>query len=253
MNQHFKAWLATATICAGFTVTADSHAALETTLGGQAYYDTGLNVTWLANANLAASNSFGVSGIDASGWMTWNTAMNWIGAMNAANYLGYNDWRLPTTGPVNGVAITLPGAPSYETYDGSADIGYSISAAGTVYAGSKASEMAYLFYNTLGNKAYVDFSGGVQLANWALNGVGPFTNLDALNTYWSSTPYSSNAAWNFDFDFGAQNEGYKTAHYYAWAVRTGDSPLPVPEPGMSGLLLSGLLTLAWKARQRRNG
>ena len=76
-------------------------ATLISKLGGQVVYDTDLDITWLANANLAATNSFGVSGIDTDGTMAWDTATNstsgWIAGMNTANYLGYNDWRLPTT------------------------------------------------------------------------------------------------------------------------------------------------------------
>ena len=39
-------------------------------------------------------------------------------------------------------------------YDGSSDVGYNVSAPGTVYEGSTGSEMAYMFYNNLGNLAY---------------------------------------------------------------------------------------------------
>ncbi len=53
--------------------------------GNGLIYDTDLNVTWLADANLAMSNTFGVSGIDSNGHMTWFTAQNWISAMNTAN------------------------------------------------------------------------------------------------------------------------------------------------------------------------
>ena len=79
-----------------FTATG-ANAALTSALGGQVVNDTDRNIVWLANANLADTNSFGVSGINANGTMSWFTAQNWIGAMNTANYLGYNDWRLPTT------------------------------------------------------------------------------------------------------------------------------------------------------------
>jgi len=42
--------------------------------GGGLIYDDVLDITWLQDANLAASNTFGVGGIDAAGWMTWDTA-----------------------------------------------------------------------------------------------------------------------------------------------------------------------------------
>jgi uncharacterized protein DUF1566 len=58
-------------------------------------YDAALNITWLADADLAARNTFGVQGINADGSMTWKTAKKWIDAMNAADYLGHNNWRFP--------------------------------------------------------------------------------------------------------------------------------------------------------------
>ena len=77
-----------------------ANAALVERLGGLAYYDTDIDITWIANANLAASNTFGVVGINIDGSMDWATANSWINAMNidgGIGYLGYNDWRLPIT------------------------------------------------------------------------------------------------------------------------------------------------------------
>src|SRR5580693_2785041 len=72
---------------------------------GLTVYDTVNNVTWLANANLAAANRFTIpvcsSGatpcVNASGSMSYQAAAAWVAAMNAANYLGHSDWQLPTT------------------------------------------------------------------------------------------------------------------------------------------------------------
>jgi hypothetical protein len=47
-------------------------------------------VTWLANANLAATKSFCVRGISPDGSVSGTRAQEWIAAMNAANYLGSN-------------------------------------------------------------------------------------------------------------------------------------------------------------------
>ncbi len=74
---------------------------------GTTVYDTVNNVTWLADANLAASNRFGLpvcngsdpqpTCVNASGSMSYQAAAAWVAAMNAANYLGHNNWQLPTT------------------------------------------------------------------------------------------------------------------------------------------------------------
>jgi hypothetical protein len=39
--------------------------------------------------------SFGVQGINPDGSMTWPTSQQWIDALNAHNYLGHSDWRMP--------------------------------------------------------------------------------------------------------------------------------------------------------------
>jgi hypothetical protein len=62
---------------------------------GQTIHDAALNINWLANANLAATQTFGVKSIHADGSMTYKTAVAWIAAMNAADYLGHDNWRLP--------------------------------------------------------------------------------------------------------------------------------------------------------------
>jgi Protein of unknown function (DUF1566) len=210
-----------------------ANAALLSRAGGQAYYDDVLDITWLANANLADTNDFGVAGINANGSMTWSTAQSWIGAMNAANYLGTNTWRLPTVEPLNGSTFNYTGS-----YNGSTDAGSNQSEQGTAYAGSTGSEMAHLFYNTLNNKGYCDpllSTGGIcssPQAGWGLSNVGPFSNFQSKD-YWSGTEYAPNTsyAWRFNFFDGNQNMGgSKASHMYsAWAVRSGDiAPVPVP-------------------------
>jgi hypothetical protein len=96
------------------TVSTVSNAALISKLGGQVVYDTDLDITWIADANLATSNTFGLQlnenlgthpsdssgangAISSDGSMDWPAALYWIDAMNAANYLGFTNWRLPTT------------------------------------------------------------------------------------------------------------------------------------------------------------
>src|SRR5215470_5029747 len=72
-------------------------AALIPSADGKTVYDTTLHVTWLANANLAATQSFGVANITPGGAMDYPTALAFVAALNAANYLGHNDWQLPAS------------------------------------------------------------------------------------------------------------------------------------------------------------
>ena len=70
-----------------------------TTQDGKRVYDVKHDVTWLANANLAASETFGVKGINPSGSMSYETAKLYVQAMNKAKYLNRQDWTLPATVP----------------------------------------------------------------------------------------------------------------------------------------------------------
>ena len=126
-----------------------ANAALISRIGGTAYYDDILDVTWLTNMNYAMT-----SGYDDDGRMSWLLANDFIASLNNANFLGATGWRLPNANPVDGIAHDDMYAD-----DGSTDVGFNISAPGTIYAGSKANEMAHLFHNTLGNSSWHDTSG----------------------------------------------------------------------------------------------
>jgi hypothetical protein len=194
-----------------------AQAALLSRAGGQAYYDDVLNITWLANANLADTNDFGVAGIAADGRMNWNTAQSWIGAMNTANYLGTSTWRLPTI-------IDTGTSGCNNTYTGT-DCGYNVDLS--------TSEMAHMFYSTLGNVGRYDTSGSLTgcagAPNYCLTNTGPFSNLQPY-FYWSGTTYAPNAssAWHFGFSNGSQGNRPKAVAFYAWAVSPGDALVPVP-------------------------
>ena len=79
---------------------------------GNAVYDCGTGYTGLANANLAAEQSFGISGttiIDFGGHRTvtvplidngsmlFVTAMQWVDALDASHYLGSLSWHIPAS------------------------------------------------------------------------------------------------------------------------------------------------------------
>ena len=76
-----------------------ANAALVNRAGGQAFYDTDLDVTWAANADLAGN-------------MTWAGAQSWITSLNTGSYLGVTTWRLPTTGQPDASCSTQIGGES---------------------------------------------------------------------------------------------------------------------------------------------
>ena len=192
---------------------SSSQAALLSQLSGQAYFDTVLNITWLADANLAATNTFGVSGIGSGGLMSWDTAQSWIAAMNTATYLGFTDWRLPTS--------TQPDS-NCSGHLGNLDYG----------TGCIASEMPHL-YNLNG------ISSGAP---------SPFQNVIQNDPYWTSTAcFIANYRCIFSFGSGVQDAQIRNQpNLHAWAVRTG-SAVPIPA---AAWLFGGALGLLGVARRR---
>lgn len=205
---------------------SSANAALLSRLSGQAYYDTVLDITWLADANLAATNPFTLPAL-GGGAMTLTKANEWIAAMNTAAYLGKSDWRLPTT---------LQPDPSCGTQS---DPGfpYPLQGSGTGCIGS---EMGHLF-NVYGITS---------------SAPSPFANVQSI--YWSGTPYVTNvvgvAGWSFNFVTGSQDlasEGnfFNPVGNYAWAVRSGDiEAAVVPIPAAAWLFGSALGVMGWMRR-----
>jgi len=199
-------------------------------LGNGLVRDSALNVEWVKNANLAATETFGVQGILSNGLMGWDTAQEWIAAMNAAGYLGHDDWRMPRILPAHGDSYRLDNAR-----DGSTDFGLNVV--------SPKSEMLYVWYVHLGNKCYCDRSGNGPQEGWGMLNTGPFDNLMPDN-YWSGTevsledlqkthpfwysppevgqgpPPASRFAFNNWLGMGGQSFNDKGYYQLIWAVRS---------------------------------
>lgn len=207
-----------------------AHSALVSRLGGAAVYDTDLNITWLSNANLAATNTFGVTGINAAGYMDWNKANQWINAMNSdggTGYLGVNNWRL-TTVPV---------------FDGDC----SINPAGAGF-NCRGSEFGHLFYDEFNATAGSSYTTG----NPAQTGL--FSNIQTTANYWTGSTYSGTTfARVFNMSNGQQAGQLidVASPGFAWAMTNGDVS-PVPVPAAVWLLGSGLLGFAGIKRFRRD-
>ncbi len=190
---------------------SDARAVLLTRLGGLAVYDTDLDVTWLANANAAAGSAFdnggGHFGSTSDGVMSLANARAWAASLTIG---GFNDWRLPMADPSCGMSNSK----------------------------CTSSELGHLFYLELGGTENdpISNSGDPDLA--LFNNIQPFYWADA------NTP---NLEWHYHFmtfESGHQhsenpllNEGLS-----AWAVRTGDVPLPAAL-WLFGSSLGGLLGL----------
>lgn len=206
---------------------AELHGRLPLTPGGadfRAYYDDVQDITWLANANLAATNTFGLpydtwlgehpgdsnygseypgdGQITSTGQMHWVAALHFLEAMNNANYLGVSGWRLPQT-------------PAYDPSCSRQSELWNVDRTERIRIsdqdGCLGSEMGYLT-NVYGVLSYAP---------------GPFQNV-ASYFYWSgefaANPYAS--AW--DLHFGTSIQGFRGKAFtnYVWPVIDGDIAEP---------------------------
>ncbi len=178
--------------------------------GNGLIYDTDLDISWLADANLASSRSFGVSGIEADGSMFGGTATDWIIAMNnyqGTGYLGYNSWRL-----------TIDNCPS------------------TAGQNCVDSEFGHLFYIELSGTANAPISSSAD------PDINLFSNIVENDWYWTGS-LSSGHIRVFNFGTGSNSRTFGTlAKYRTWAVLDGDVAA-VPLPSTLWLFISGIITL----------
>jgi hypothetical protein len=169
--------------------------------------------------------------------MHWDVAVAWVAGLTVE---GIGGWRLPT--------LIDSGTPGCNfAYQGT-DCGFNVLTAsgGTVY-----SEMAHLFYDTLGNVAFYDSQGNAPQPGSGLTNSGDFLNLTD-QAYWTGLEYAvlPDRAWFSDFLLGVQGSVGKTAFDCAWPVHPGDVGVPlgapangVPEPASLGLVLLALTRL----------
>lgn len=208
------------------------NAALISRLGGQAVYDTDLDITWLADANAGAGSAFDDGSLSTTdGRMSWANANAWAASLTVDGFTG---WRLATTADpdascTDDTAGTTPSADA---------IGYNCTG----------SEMGHLFYNELGATA-----GTSVLTTGNPTELAKFTNIQS-HGYWSSTQFAANPgnAWVFGTSSGLQFSASQANNnqYYAWAVRNGDVAV-VPVPAAIWLFGSGLIGLIGIAKRKK--
>lgn len=203
-----------------------------------AYYDTALDISWLADADVIGQVDFAA----ASAWA------------NGLDVAGVTGWHLPT------IHIDSCGAGGLGAtfWNGGGICGYNVQA--------DTSDMAHLYMTTLANPSYSGFTdaygNGPGLSAPLLENTGPFSNLQAYG-YWFSLDYAvdpwtgeanTGEAWRYSFYAGRQDNLDSSAALHAWAVHDGDVgqiAAPVPEPETYALMLAGLAMMVPLARRRR--
>ena len=238
--------------------------------GNGLIYDNVLDVTWAQD--VALSSTLGGPGI-----FYWRGAKAWADQLV---YRGYDDWRLPTLTPVNGVKFQR-----IFRCDGLADYGYGIAAPGGRSAGFTGNELAYMYHVNLGNKSRCTGAGpyvagkkfgplvGVQNASFVdalTHETVSFLHLeDVKRGFWSDLATHKGFTWAFKYTGFNDWENALYQRHRAWAVRDGDvlatckgcadlasislasiSVATVPEPSTL-LLLSGLLPAILFTKKRK--
>lgn len=196
------------------------------TSGPDAYYDTTLNITWLADANYSVTQYL-ATGIGRGS--DWYSTMAWASGLDVKGVIG---WRLPTVDPYGGYHPT--------------------------------GELSSMFITTLGNPAAQTPEG--QAGSYYISNPGPFKNVipdptiyvQAYNTvmYWSGTtsPWDSYKANVFStFDLSQFNTYNKTSvGFRAWVVHDGDVGMPaVPEPSSAISTVLGIVCVAMAVKKAR--
>lgn len=195
--------LGAAALSIGLLSASGAQAALQSRLGGLAVYDTDLNITWLANANVNSARD-------------WAAANTWAAGLTVG---GLSGWRLPISLQVD-AACDAQG------------VNYS---AGHNCTGS---EMGHLFYNELGGVADQSINATHNVNYGLFQNFQDYYYWSA-----TQNANDVNLAWNFIFLGGTQHAsylaGYKLDTMYALAVHPGDVAA-VPEPQTWAMLLAGL-------------
>ncbi|MBV9265262.1 MAG: DUF1566 domain-containing protein [Acidobacteriaceae bacterium] len=185
---------------------------------GKTVYDPVHRVCWLADANLAAKEKFGVPDINEDGSMSFQAAQDWVKALNEYNHrgwLGHNNWLLPTT-TANDPHCTR------DNPDGGGGFAYNCSASG----------LGALYYEVLHESARTNLLPVKGSVN------GPFRNLQP-NLYWSSTAAADprQGFMTFSFNTGWQGANTKTNVLFVLPMVKGRLP-GMAAPNGDGLELS---------------
>ena len=168
-------------------------------------YDSDQNITWLADANYAATQyeeSCGAIGTK-DGRMEWVKAKDWAAGLN---YGGYKDWRLPNT-PQHDSSCEGQNRVEY----GGGSYGY----------GCSIGELAHLFYGDvdhgLGGKA------GESITNTHNENYRLFRNI-VSGIYWYINDFDPTPiiSLNFHTSDGYMNFNSKSVLLQVWPVRDGD-------------------------------
>jgi hypothetical protein len=187
---------------------APSGTGLQVNPGGQSIYDPVSDVTWTANANLAATNAFGLPActkqgtpnlcVSADGAMNWNSAAQFITNMNAGTgYLGQKSWAMPPENVTCGVSYTCAVSsntdPMAELYYGQLALGPGapVVPTPTTVTGGFIHLQPYLYWGCSGTtiQSPCRTTGPVSGFEWSFSFGNGFQGTDVLKNSLFATVY----------------------------------------------------------------
>lgn len=188
--------------------------------GPEAYYDTVLRITWLADIHQPGKDP-----ICGYGYLDYESG-TWPRAKACAErtrLFGVGGWRLPRMSDAAAQSCNFQER-------GGTDCGFNVV---VVLNGEVRSELAHMYHVTLGNLSrYVP--GTIQLVRdpraWGLRNSGPFKNLGD-KPFWLSNAYPLDPvrAWVFNAYYGVQSAQDKGVAGRIWLVHDGDIGQPIHE------------------------
>ena len=193
-----------------------------------AYYDTSLNISWLADANYAATSGVPpATPFSEPGQMFQPDAITWAAGLDIG---GVQGWRLADS-DFSDARAACP----------------VITVAGCRYVPNTAvDEFAHLYYVTLGNTT----QSSSQLGT---NNTGSFLNVMGGSYYYNHMPDGFSSA--FSFGTGRSLLDGQQFPQYAWAVHDGDVgggiAAPIPEPHTYVLMALGLAMVGTMVRKSK--
>ncbi|MDP1550639.1 MAG: PEP-CTERM sorting domain-containing protein [Nitrosomonas sp.] len=205
-----------------------ANAALEPRLNGQAYYDTDLDITWLANSDVTD----GGGSFLGAGYHVYNLIIE-----------GISGWRLPSA-DVNGD-------------------GFIVDCFGGGVANCSDNEMGYLYWEEGITSATPGVFNHISSdEDYALSPVIVYFFIAGSTTFYEG---DAEALYNGTFDLGfldtgsgptfsfrnGRNSGMEiTGPALGWAVHSGDVA-QIPEPETYAMLLAGLGLIGFIAGRRK--
>lgn len=194
---------------ASLSISTASHADLFDR-GNGLIYDSGSNITWMADANYAKT-----SGFDATGQMTWSEATVWASNLT---YAGYSDWRLPATS-------------IYEVLCSICEPYYS--------------EMDNLFKKELGGIAGGDIATHHNSQYSLFHNI---QSSSFFAYYWTNQELKDDKSYaeTYSFRLGLELGWSKDDDNYAWAVRQGDVPVAPGFTPQNPILPTATLPGGWQ-------